>query len=125
MTSGTIDAAPPTVPTPAAGAADRYDAFISYSHAADGALAPALRNGLQRFATPWRVLRFTNPTRSLRVFQDQASLSAESEVVADDRECAGKLDVVHPPRVARGGGVAVGRRRKSSSGVSTSRSTSS
>jgi WD40 repeat protein len=61
-------------------AANRYDAFISYSHAADGALAPALRNGLQRFATPWRVFRLTNPTRSLRVFQDQASLSANPKL---------------------------------------------
>jgi TIR domain-containing protein len=54
----------------------RYDAFISYSHAADGQLAPALRNGLQRFATPWRVFRWRNPVRALRIFQDQASLSA-------------------------------------------------
>ena len=65
-----------TTPTTSA----RYDAFLSYSHAADGALAPALRNGLQRFATPWRILRFTNPTRSLRVFQDQASLSANPKL---------------------------------------------
>jgi hypothetical protein len=57
-----------------------YDAFVSYSHAADSTLAPALRNGLQRFATPWRVFRFTNPTRSLRVFQDQASLSANPKL---------------------------------------------
>lgn len=54
----------------------RYNAFISYSHAADGALAPALRNGLQRFATAWRALHWINPVRSVRVFQDQASLSA-------------------------------------------------
>src|SRR6188508_2666326 len=57
-------------------AAARYDAFVSYSHAADGRLAPALRNGLQRFATPWGPLRFLNPVRSLRIFQDSASLSA-------------------------------------------------
>ena len=30
-----------------------YNAFISYSHAADGQLAPALQSGLQRFAKPW------------------------------------------------------------------------
>jgi hypothetical protein len=57
-------------PTP-----QKYNAFISYAHAADGALAPALRNGLHRFATPWRVFRLANPTRSLRVFQVQASTS--------------------------------------------------
>ena len=62
----------PTEQTPA----PRYDAFISYSHAADGQLAPALRNGLQRFATPWRVFRWRNPVSALRIFQDQASLSA-------------------------------------------------
>jgi len=27
-----------------------YDAFLSYSHAVDGKLAPALREGLHRFA---------------------------------------------------------------------------
>src|SRR5688500_13326844 len=59
-----------------AAAAFVYNAFISYSHAADGALAPALRDGLQRFATPWRVFRWSNPVRLIRVFQDQASLSA-------------------------------------------------
>jgi hypothetical protein len=54
----------------------RYHAFISYSHAGDGQFAPALRDGLQRFATPWGPLRWTNPVRSLRIFQDSASLSA-------------------------------------------------
>ena len=74
-THGLDDAAQPRTraePT----SAHRYDAFISYSHAADGRLAPALRNGLQRFATPWRVFRWRNPVRALRIFQDQASLSA-------------------------------------------------
>jgi hypothetical protein len=67
---------PERAPTTAASARSSYDAFISYSHAADGKLAPALRNGLQRFATPWRVFRWRNPVRALRIFQDQASLSA-------------------------------------------------
>lgn len=47
-----------------------YDAFISYSHAADGQLAPALQHGLQRFAKPWY------RRRALRIFLDEASLSA-------------------------------------------------
>lgn len=63
-------------PKPSADGAATYDAFISYSHAADGALAPSLRNGLQRFATPWRVFGLTNPIRSLQIFQDHASLAA-------------------------------------------------
>src|SRR5262245_60893018 len=46
-----------------------YDAFISYSHAADGTFAPALQRGLQRFAKPW------NARRALRVFRDETGLS--------------------------------------------------
>src|SRR5262245_5768098 len=47
-----------------------YDVFMSYSHRADGRLAPALQAGLHRFARPWYRLR------ALRVFRDDASLSA-------------------------------------------------
>lgn len=47
-----------------------YDGFISYSHAVDGGLAPALQRGLQRFAKPWYRMR------GLRVFRDDAALSA-------------------------------------------------
>jgi WD40 repeat protein len=48
----------------------RYDAFISYSHAAQGRLAPALQRGLRRFARAW-------PRRpTLEVFRDETSLSA-------------------------------------------------
>ena len=46
-----------------------YDGFISYSHAADGLLAPALQRGLQRLAKPW------NSRRALRVFRDETGLS--------------------------------------------------
>ncbi|MEU8615759.1 TIR domain-containing protein, partial [Actinoplanes sp. NPDC048791] len=45
-----------------------YDAFISYSHAADGALAPTLQRGLQRLARPW------HRRRALEVFRDQTGL---------------------------------------------------
>ena len=47
-----------------------YDAFISYSHAADDLLAPRLQAGLQRFAKPWW------RRRAMRVFRDESSLSA-------------------------------------------------
>src|SRR5215213_8551407 len=50
--------------------ASTYDAFISYSHAADGKLAPALQDALQRFAKPWY------RRRALHLFRDQTSLSA-------------------------------------------------
>jgi WD40 repeat protein len=47
-----------------------YDAFISYSHAADEQVARAIRQALHRLAKPWYRLR------ALRVFQDASSLSA-------------------------------------------------
>ncbi len=46
-----------------------YDGFISYSHAADGRLAPAVQRGLQRLAKPW------NSRRALRIFRDETGLS--------------------------------------------------
>jgi WD40 repeat protein len=51
-----------------------YDAFISYSHAADGQLAPALQAGLQALGKPWY------RRRALRVFRDKTSLSATPEL---------------------------------------------
>jgi WD40 repeat protein len=47
-----------------------YKAFISYSHAVDGRLAPALQDALQRFTKPWY------RRRALRVFRDETSLTA-------------------------------------------------
>jgi hypothetical protein len=47
----------------------RYRAFISYSHAVDGKLAPALQTGLERFAKPWYRLR------AFRVFRDKTGLA--------------------------------------------------
>jgi WD40 repeat protein len=47
----------------------RYDAFISYSHSADGRLAPAVQSGLQRLARPWYRIR------ALRVFRDETGLA--------------------------------------------------
>src|SRR5829696_1082825 len=46
-----------------------YNAFMSYSHAADGKLAPALQSALHRFAKPW------NRLRALRIFRDKTNLS--------------------------------------------------
>jgi len=48
----------------------KYNAFISYSHAADGRMAPALQAALERFAKPWYKLRYLN------IFRDETSLSA-------------------------------------------------
>ena len=46
-----------------------FDAFISYSHAADGILAAALQQGLHRFAKPFFKLR------AIRVFRDETTLA--------------------------------------------------
>ena len=46
-----------------------YKAFMSYSHAADGKLAPAVQSGLHQFARPWYRLR------ALRVFRDKTTLA--------------------------------------------------
>ncbi|MEO8694475.1 MAG: TIR domain-containing protein [Acidimicrobiales bacterium] len=53
---------------------EKYDAFISYAHSADALLAPKLQEGLQQFAKPW------NKRRALRVFRDEASLSANPDL---------------------------------------------
>jgi WD40 repeat protein len=54
----------------AAKEAATFDGFISYSHAADGLLAPRLQSALQRFAKPWWT------RRAVRIFRDESSLSA-------------------------------------------------
>jgi glycine cleavage system H protein/acyl carrier protein len=58
---------PGTAPTPS-----RYNAFISYSREPDAELAPALEEALEQFAKPW------NRLRALRVFLDDADLSANT-----------------------------------------------
>jgi hypothetical protein len=46
-----------------------FNGFISYSHAADGRLAPAIQQGLHRLAKPW------HRRRALWIFRDQTGLS--------------------------------------------------
>lgn len=48
-----------------------WDAFVSYSHAADGKLAPAIQSGLLRFMRPWY------RRRALHIFRDETGLSVE------------------------------------------------
>jgi tetratricopeptide (TPR) repeat protein len=59
----------PRQPGPASGAARRYRAFISYSHKADGQLAPAVEAALRRFALPWYL------PRGRRLFRDTSTLA--------------------------------------------------
>jgi hypothetical protein len=47
-----------------------YKAFLSYSHAADGKLAPAIQRGLHRFGRSWY------QGQAVRVFRDETNLSA-------------------------------------------------
>jgi hypothetical protein len=67
-----------------------YDTFISYSHAADARLAPALQTALHRFAKPRWKLRATN------VFRDEISLAAAHDLTGslasdDQPDFAGSL----------------------------------
>jgi len=48
----------------------KYNAFVSYSHESDARLATSLQSSLSRFAKPWYRLR------TMRIFQDKSSLSA-------------------------------------------------
>jgi tetratricopeptide (TPR) repeat protein len=51
-----------------------YDAFISYSHTADGEFAPAVQRALHAFAKPWWKLR------AARVFRDDTNLAAAHDL---------------------------------------------
>ena len=48
----------------------KYNAFISYSHAADQKLAPSIQQALERIAKPWYKIR------NLNIFRDESTLSA-------------------------------------------------
>jgi len=47
----------------------QYNGFLSYSHAADGSLAPTVQSALHRFARPWYRLR------SVWIFRDKTGLA--------------------------------------------------
>ena len=52
----------------------RYDAFISYSHAGERALAIEIQDALKRFDLPWY------QRRALEIFRDDTALSVEPEL---------------------------------------------
>ncbi|MDG1571545.1 TIR domain-containing protein [Robiginitalea sp. M366] len=58
----------------------KYNAFISYSHGADGRLAPALQLALEKFAKPWYKVR------NLEVFRDEANLSVTPKLWSNIQE---------------------------------------
>jgi WD40 repeat protein len=63
-----------TSATAGPGTVCKYRGFISYSHAADDRLAPALQSGLHRFAKPWYRLR------AMRIFRDKTGLAVTPEL---------------------------------------------
>jgi WD40 repeat protein len=63
-----------------------YKAFLSYSHAADGRLAPALQSALHRFAKPWYRLR------AVRVFRDRTNLSANPGLWPEIQKALGESE---------------------------------
>ncbi|MEA2959878.1 MAG: hypothetical protein QOJ58_5933, partial [Alphaproteobacteria bacterium] len=79
-----------------------YVAFISYSHALDGALAPALQTGLERFAKPWY------RPRALRVFRDTTNLAANPDLwssIEDALASSAWMVLMASPDAARSKGV--------------------
>ena len=75
-----------------------YHGFISYSHAADGKLAPALQKGLQQFAKPWYRVR------ALHIFRDEAALSANPQLWGSVRKALDSsqyLILLASPRAAQ------------------------
>ena len=75
-----------------------YDAFISYSHRDNRGVAIAVQRGLERFAKPWYRLR------AMRVFRDDASLSANPDLWASIEAALSRsswLIVVGSPLAAR------------------------
>lgn len=64
----------------------RYHGFLSYSHAADGRLAPALQSALQRFARPWYRVR------ALLLFRDRTGLSVSPSLWPSIRDALDRSD---------------------------------
>jgi len=74
-----------------------YDAFISYSHAANDGLAAALQSGLHRLARPWYRLR------ALHVFRDKTNLELNPHLWTDIKAAldqAGWLILLASPKAA-------------------------
>lgn len=81
----------------------RYKAFMSYSHAADGKLAPAVESGLKRFAKPWYRLR------AMQVFRDESSLSVNEALWPSIEQALGESEyfvLLASPEAARSPWVA-------------------
>jgi hypothetical protein len=81
----------------------RYNGFISYSHALDGDLAPAVQRSLKRFAKPWY------KARALAIFRDNESLSASPHLWTSIQEALDNSEffiLLASPTAAQSGWVA-------------------
>jgi WD40 repeat protein len=79
-----------------------YDAFVSYSHASDNRLAPALQRCLERLTRPWY------RRRALRVFRDQSNLAANSDLwgtIDETLRASHYLILLASPEAARSDGI--------------------
>lgn len=75
-----------------------FDAFLSYSTALDGRLAPALQHGIERYAKPWYKLR------ACRVFRDTTNLNVSPDLwqaIEVALDCAPRLILLASPEAAR------------------------
>lgn len=80
-----------------------YNAFLSYSHAADKKLAPIVQSALQGFAKPWY------RRRALRVCRDATSLSATPSLwsaIEDKLEASAHFLLMASPQSAQSPWVA-------------------
>ena len=69
---------------PGRGSAPRYAAFLSYSRAGDARLAEVLQRGIEKFGRSWR------QARVVRVFRDDASLSANAGLWSSIEDALGE-----------------------------------
>src|SRR6266481_3228618 len=82
---------------------DSFDAFLSYSWAADSKVAPTIQSVLQRFLCPWY------KPRARRIFRDLAYLpvsSSLSESLKVRLDASKHLIVLATPEAAKSEGMA-------------------
>jgi hypothetical protein len=58
---------------------ESYDAFVSYSHATDGSLAPALQAGLQSIGKPWQLTGHTKSVTAVAFTPDGTTVVTASD----------------------------------------------
>jgi hypothetical protein len=71
----------------------QYAAFISYSHALDRKLAPALQRAIETFAKPWYRMR------ALRVFRDETNLSVAPDLWRKVEDRDQDFEALRPARI--------------------------